>query len=197
MKIRIVADQSPESPREWSNLGVMVCDHRRYNLGDRKPTERERDALRRGGWALLSRYLRRHGGMIGELIKIGLIDHSGVTVYAGGGAHQCDPGGWDSGTVGWIYATRETVAACGTPPELIEQGLKDEIAVYAQYLEGDVYGFVIERGRGKLGIGGEILDSCWGFYGSDPTTNGMAEHWDDTARVWWAKHGGKVEVEYA
>jgi len=31
---KIVADMNPESPREWDNVGTMVCSHRRYNLGD-------------------------------------------------------------------------------------------------------------------------------------------------------------------
>jgi hypothetical protein len=196
MRIRIIADRDPSSPREDSNLGIMVCDHRRYTLGDRKPTEEERDALRRGGWGLLSRYLRRYGGMVGDLIKLGLYDHSGISMYAGGGPHKFDGAGWDSGTVGWIYATKETVSEIGTPEDQIAAGLESEIKLYSQYLEGDVYGFVIERGRGELKLGGEILDSCWGFYGADPLKNGMLEHWDDKARAWWQKHGSRVEVEY-
>lgn len=32
--IRIESDDSPESPREYDNLGTMVCFHSRYNLGD-------------------------------------------------------------------------------------------------------------------------------------------------------------------
>jgi hypothetical protein len=35
--IRLVYDESPDSPREWSNVGTMVCWHRRYNLGDEQP----------------------------------------------------------------------------------------------------------------------------------------------------------------
>lgn len=36
MKIlKIVQDECPEDPREWSNLGHMVCWHRHYRLGDK------------------------------------------------------------------------------------------------------------------------------------------------------------------
>lgn len=34
LTIHIHADDSPESPREWDNLGRMVCWHSRYKLGD-------------------------------------------------------------------------------------------------------------------------------------------------------------------
>ena len=33
-RIRIMHDECAESPREWDNLGTMVCAHRRYSLGD-------------------------------------------------------------------------------------------------------------------------------------------------------------------
>lgn len=33
-RLRIVHDDCAESPREWDNVGKMVCWHKRYNLGD-------------------------------------------------------------------------------------------------------------------------------------------------------------------
>lgn len=35
MRLKIVHDEHPESPREWSNLGTMICFHPHGNLGDR------------------------------------------------------------------------------------------------------------------------------------------------------------------
>jgi hypothetical protein len=32
--IKVSYDEDAESPRDWDNLGTMVCFHRRYNLGD-------------------------------------------------------------------------------------------------------------------------------------------------------------------
>lgn len=32
--VLIHQEDGPESPRDWENLGIMVCWHRRYNLGD-------------------------------------------------------------------------------------------------------------------------------------------------------------------
>lgn len=36
-RIRIEHDQDAESPRNWDNLGTMVCWHGRYDLGDEQP----------------------------------------------------------------------------------------------------------------------------------------------------------------
>jgi len=48
--------------------------------------------------------------------------------------------------------------------------LKSEVEVYNQWIEGDVYGFRLEK------TDGTHIDSCWGFYGSDPRTNGMIDN---------------------
>lgn len=110
IRARIIADDSPESPREWSNLGTFVgAEHRSYNIGDRRPTEPEREALSRGGFALLARYLRRYEGAT-VVLPVGMLDHSGVTFYVGGGAHWSDSQGWDSGTCGYIFDTAEARA---------------------------------------------------------------------------------------
>lgn len=46
-----------------------------------------------------------------------------------------------------------------------------------QYSEGDVYGFILERKPLDDETNNwEEVDSCWGFYGYDWKTNGMADH---------------------
>jgi hypothetical protein len=34
--LRVIHDESPESPRQWYNLGKMICSHHNYNLGDKQ-----------------------------------------------------------------------------------------------------------------------------------------------------------------
>ena len=168
--VKIYQDEDPSSPREWSNIGEMVCWHRGYDLGDRQPESREIKALERGGRRLLERYLKMMQGAT-VVIPLGLIDHSGISMYAGGGEHRCDPGGWDSGTVGFIFDTPEGREECGTTPEYVETCLLQEIEVYNQYLRGDVYGYVVADGR-------EDEDSCWGFFGIEDVqqeANSIAE----------------------
>ena len=44
---------------------------------------------------------------------------------------------------------------------MVEKVLRGEVKVYDQYLQGDVYGYVIEDADG------EEIDSSWGYYGDD------------------------------
>ena len=39
--VRIKRDDYPQNPREWDNLGTMVCGHRRYCLGDEQAQNTE------------------------------------------------------------------------------------------------------------------------------------------------------------
>ena len=188
--VTIYQDDDPgDTPRDWCNVGEMVCWHRRYELGDRQPEGVEVDALERGGMRLLARYLTLFGGAT-VVIPLGLYDHSGISMYAGGGAHWSDAAGWDSGTVGFIYDTPESrqETGCDTP-ELIEQALRQEVETYDQYLRGDVYGYV----AGNPDSGAESHhDSLWGMYGLDYCIEEakQAAHAiaTDTAMEWLAFH---------
>lgn len=57
--------------------------------------------------------------------------------------------------------------------------LEGEVEVYDQFLRGDVYGFVVEKVKGCECCGNEEtehIDSCWGFFGDNPFTNGISDH---------------------
>jgi hypothetical protein len=184
VRVAIYPDEScgDDSPRQWSNVGQMVCEHSRYDLGDRKPEDSELEAVRRGGMALLARYLRRYGDAVGPVLPLGLLDHSGLHMWVGGGSHWTDSAGWDSGTVGFTYATRKQLAECGLPDPQhdgetvdarIARALTQDVETYDQWLRGDVWGYVVEV-RGDAGADEDAddadwdeVDACWGIYGSD------------------------------
>lgn len=105
-------------------------------------------------------------------------EHSGITISAGrfvwvgeerfkrgdAASHDRfvgDSAGWDTSFVGFIITTRERCEELGVAIErdVIESGLGSEVEEYAKYLEGQVYGYVIEDPEG------EHQDSCWGFLG--------------------------------
>src|SRR5690554_6016921 len=130
-RIRIEQDDPIESPRDWDNLGTMVCWHRRYNLGDIQPAEPPDQYFAKIRSDIIS-------------LPLFLYDHSGITMNTTG--FSCP---WDSGQVGWIYITKEKARAeygwkriTAEREQQIIDALKAEVAVYAQYLEGDVHGFI-------------------------------------------------------
>lgn len=131
------------------------------------------------------------------ILPLYLYDHSGITMKTGG--FSCP---WDSGQVGWIYAAKEDIQkAYGafTKENLQKayQCLEGEVETYAQFLEGNVYWYCLEKFLGGT-VGTESVtpedaieddcfwgmeDSCGGFYGSDVNENGMADCWGDIERV--------------
>jgi hypothetical protein len=155
-KIRIEYDEDRESPREWSNVGTMVCFHKRYNLGDGDcgldPTDFEDfDDL----YGFLE---RRHDAAV--ILPLYIYDHGGITMRTS--PFNCR---WDSGQVGFIYASHDTIRKeYGDGPDSLERAekcLRGEVEVYDTYLRGDVYGYVAEDQNG------DEIASCWGYYGDD------------------------------
>ena len=130
---KIVRDEDPESPREWSNLGVMACWHNRYSLGDEQPTcdtqEYLADLI---GWdddkqqAVHDYWFNRAGGSDEERytearnkleeriaeefdkqfisLPVYLYDHGSLTISTG--RFSCP---WDSGQLGLIYVSKDKV----------------------------------------------------------------------------------------
>lgn len=153
VKVKIYQDEDAPNPRkEFDHFGNMVCWHRDYDLGDDKPAEDPSDfydGLPRGT----------------EILPLYLYDHSGITMSTTG--FSCP---WDSGQVGYIYATPEMIRkeyGCKRITKQVRDKvrrlLKAEVEEYDQYLTGDVWGYVVtmEDEDGK-----EVdEDSCWGFFG--------------------------------
>ena len=149
LKVRVVVDPDPSSPREFDNLGTMVCWHRRYNLGDKHGFKEPRDFEE---W-------RRGKDLV--VLPLYLYDHSGLTMSTE--PFSCP---WDSGQVGYVYVERAKVLEDFNRKRMTdalrrkaEKQLRAEVETYDEFLRGDVYGFVVEDATG------EHVDSCWGFYG--------------------------------
>jgi hypothetical protein len=167
--IRIMQDPSPSSPRSNENMGTMIAFHRNYNLGDKDHGFSTKDY---NGWDEMEAGIRKEYGRDAVILPLYLYDHSGITMNTTG--FSCR---WDSGQVGFIVASLDSVRESYGIKRVTRkqrtralEHLVAEVAEYAQYLEGDVYGFVLEDENGHP------VDSCWGFYGSDPFKNGMADH---------------------
>ena len=148
--IEIHQDEIPESPREWDNLGTMVCWHNRYLLGDEQPNIEP------------ERFFEDLGEEVFRL-NLYLYDHSGITMNTSG--FSCP---WDSGQVGWIYVTKERVRKEYSVKriskkirERVFNLLRSEVKTYDDYLTGNVYGYSVKD------LNDEFVDGCSGYYGQE------------------------------
>jgi len=161
--LEIHQDDDPISPRENDNLGTMVCWHQQYALGDRQIKDGEYDSPA----AIVADIVAREGEMA-VMLPLYLYDHSGITMSTSDALFRAfDSAGWDWGKVGFIYVSKATVrkeyGGRATKEAIAEatEVLEAEVKEYDQCLTGDVYGFVIRNATG------EVLASCWGFFGFD------------------------------
>jgi len=154
MSIKIFQDESAGNPREeHSNLGCMVYWHRRHVVGDvdgSKEYGRPQDFI-----ASLPK------GTV--VLPVFLLDHSGLAL-------QTEPFGdvWDSGQVGYIYAgpdkIREEYSVRHITHKIVEKVkdvLKCEVSELGRWMNGEVYGYVVEDEKGNH------VHSCWGYYDMD------------------------------
>lgn len=175
-QFEIYRDDDPDSPRNWDNLGTMVCFHKRYQLGDMEHGLRQEEFAQ---WSEVEEWLRRKMDAA-IVLPLYLYDHSGLRIKVGSFAGL--PQGhaeFDSGQIGFIFVTNATIKAeygDDKANERAETHLRGEVETYDQYLRGDVYGFVLRKPPcGECGEPGDEEHSCWGFYGDDPLENGMAD----------------------
>ena len=182
-RIRIVSDSNPQNPRtEWDNFGKMVCFHKRYRLGDK--TELRSDSF--ASWDDLHDHLINECGAV-VVLPLYMMDHSGLTIRTSGFI-DCDPHGWDWGQIGFIYVTLADIKECfgdgAVGAELLEKvksNLVYEVAVYDAYVNGRVYGYIVESQVLDPDSGEELdgefeeEDSCFGFYGDDIEKNGIKD----------------------
>lgn len=186
-RLDIYFDDSAESPRKWDNLGTMACFHRSHALGDENHGLKTDDF---SSWDEMGEWIERK--MDGAVVlPLYLYDHSGLRIKVGSfqGLLAQGHAEFDSGQIGFIFVTHERIKqeyGSLDTAEAIERAtkvLRGEVETYDQHLSGDVYGFELvgpncEHCNGE----GEHLDSCWGFYGSDPIENGMVDHLDEKYR---------------
>lgn len=147
-RILIIPDPDPLDPRaDGDNFGHLCLKHRRYSL----PFEDEAEG-------------RDPSTII--VLPVWGYDHGSLSMKAGDRVWPFDDP-WDSGLLGIIWAPRNVLGR--TDEETIEI-LKSEVEVYNAFLNGAVYGFVIEElatfSNATFGDHEEwvTLDSCYGYY---------------------------------
>lgn len=183
-EVKIYADEIPEDPREWDNLGTMAFFHRRYNLGDKhdfyNPDE-------------LIEFLNEENTV--EL-PVYMYDHSGIGLSTDNSRYpfNCP---WDSGMLGYIYITRDEIkeefpswkVLTKNRINKIKSYLQGEVETYHYFVSGRVYYFVSTCERcGNT-------DSCGGFYGEEWEENGLLHHCDYYCHCQERSYNNLVEIQ--
>jgi hypothetical protein len=166
MTIKIYVDEATENPRTSCDgwIGKMVCWHRCYKLGDEQPRYEPGEWLRHLAAELVDandaelipdEHVRRILAKHCVILPLYLYDHGGITLSYS--KFSCP---WDSGQVGYIYATKETIdKEFGGDFAKAATSLQSEVDTYDDYLTGNCYGYAIADEQG------DDVDSCWGFLG--------------------------------
>jgi len=165
VRVRIEIDQDPMSPAEWDNVGQIAYSSMRYTLGteyfSRERMDEIAEGIRNGSLVGLPVYAYVHSG---AMISCGTKMKNGTIVY--GNPFHCP---WDSGQSGFVYCTKERaikefgkkILSAKARAKTLRM-LANEVDAFSQYIEGDVYGVIVERL-----VDGEwqVVESCWGLYG--------------------------------
>jgi hypothetical protein len=190
-RLKVVHDSSADSPRSWDNLGKMICFHNRYDLGDKH----NYNADDYSGWEEMKKAIIKEENPA-VILPLYLYDHSGISISTS--PFSCR---WDSGQIGFVLVSKKQVVeefggvrVSSKKRVKIESIIEAEVKTYTQYVEGEVYGFQI------VDEDDEVIDSCYGFYGTDFATNGMLDYIDH--ELLGVAEGGVValleeaEIEY-
>ena len=187
----IEQDEFSEDPREWENLGTMLCCNKYYQLGDCNSNE---ETL-----AQLAELCRKYGKTDEEIdemtfaeevrfildqdnvcgLPLYITDHNGISMQT----YRFDA--WDSSFVGLIFVEKDFYLAQSCLKDeknwkaKAKKTLESEVEIYNDFLEGNVYQWTLyeptvvirqsmdgkELSR-EIDEKGEMVDSMGGFYNS-------------------------------
>lgn len=163
-------DQDTESPREWSNLGYFITQDWDYNSPDKN--EELQAVIRAGGEVAGDnlehvKYIKKHyyPEKILAIYSIVKYEHSGVS-YSRGVKH-----GFDYSNNGFYVITDKTQKEVGTKRKDWERVIDQELEVYNQWANGEVYQFTL------YDEAGELIDSCGGFYDLESIRESLPDEW--------------------
>ena len=163
--LEIYRDEYAESPRKWDNLSTFICFHKRYNLGDKHNIDH-------GDYSSWDEMEEENFSQDDIIVPLYMYDHSGISIATH--PFMCR---WDSGRIGMAVVTKQEIIKNYGDDSLESRAkarrcLEAEVEIYDNYVQGEVYGYVLKDSEG------EEIDSCFGFYGYDPTTNGIFDNLD-------------------
>lgn len=163
----------PDSPREWSNLGYFISVDRRYKSPDNNEqlikivgeTGEDAEDLENHKKLITERIEKEMGEKVLAIFPVCKYEHGGIS-YAIGTIF-----GFDYSNNGFYIITDKTQKEVGAEEKDFEKIAENEIATYNQYVNGEIYCFVLynEKGEEDVVLSGiydiedirEYLDDSW------------------------------------
>jgi len=150
-------------PREDDNLGTMACFHNRYEFGDFV----DFSADNFNGWdEMKANIIKEEKAVV--VLPLYLYDHSQQVISTESFRGRAVHAEWDSGQIGFVFANKHDIRANwmvkNVTKKLLketERILKGEVEHYSQYIQGNVYGFIVEDSEGNH------IDNSGGYIGED------------------------------
>lgn len=168
-------DDSPESPREWSNLGYFITCERRYTSPDGKARPDIQRIVEQTGdeSSDTADHIERITAAINDetsetvllIVPVYKYEHGGVAYRRGSAS------GWDYSNCGFYIVTDKSADELGTPADHFTSVIDGELETYTAYANGEVYGYILHDEYG------EVVDSCWGFYDLDHIKENLPDEW--------------------
>ena len=161
---------SPRDPHMNELWNKVVSFHRHYNLSD----EHDYDQNDYKNWEEFEAAIVARENPI-VLLPLYLYEHGGIRISTT--PFGCE---WDSGQIGFVYASTMTIDNVGMGPNLteewgefqdrLEKGIREDIDLYDLYVSGQNYRLTIYDKEG------DVEESIAGFYGSDWDKNGVMDY---------------------
>lgn len=172
--LKIKNDECPSSPREWSNLGYFIVISSRYYSPDKnvflidtiKNTGEDADNQKHHIELITKEIETNTTEKVLAIYPISTYEHGGIMYSLG------NQNGFDYSNNGFYIVTDKTSAEIGVKKEDFEGVIRDELEIYNQYCNGEVYRFELYDEEGN------IVDSCGGFYSIDEIKEYLPEEFE-------------------
>lgn len=152
------SDEPMDNARESCDMvGMMACNHRRYDLGDPKVNALiPWDSF--SSWGEVEAYITETFKPV-LILPLYLYDHSGLSMQTQMHGYH---GAWDCGQVGYIFTTekwlKDVIGLDPTDLERLTKILLAEVESYSHYLNGTAYQYMIFEGTDPDADMEEIVD---------------------------------------
>lgn len=176
-RLKIMHDDSPESPREWCNLGKFIAISSRYRSPDNdeyfievvKNTAEEATSQENHIELIKEAIENDTDETVALIVPICKYEHSGISYSIG------TKRGFDYSNNGFYIVMQSGIDKLGVDntEENLLSIIESEIETYNKYANGEVYGFQL------FDENGDFEDSCWGFYDIEDIRGELPEEFDN------------------